>query len=86
MILSKDNLTNLQKEWTNSRYFPETSFMDFLRMKGIRFVDTEKLKLRVTIVTDVRGMPVDKAGVEFFDILQDIIEGKEEVKFGGRME
>jgi len=79
-LINRESYQQLYQEWTSSRYYPETSFFDFLLKKGIRIVDTEKLKLQVLEVTDIQHIPIEKAGIQFWDILRDIIEGKENGK------
>ena len=75
MIVNKKEHSRLYQEWTESRYFPETSFFDFLQKKGIRVVDSNKIKKNIEKINSFQR--TEKAGVLFYDLLQDIIEGKE---------
>lgn len=82
MIIKKKQWDKLQEEWRASRYFPEKSFLEFLEDKKIRVVDCDQVKRRIYVISGYRKIPVEKAGVQFLDLLKDIIEGKNLQGFG----
>ena len=75
MLVTPEEYLKLNQEWISSRYFPDKSWLEFLKDKNIRLVNCKNVQLNLLYVTDVEKIPLARAGVQLFDILRDIIEG-----------
>lgn len=75
MLVTADEYLKLRRDYYGSRYFPDKGWLEFLNDRNIRLVNCKNVELNLLCVTDVDKIPVEGAGVQFFDILRDIIEG-----------